>query len=94
MATTTVFSDGVLSLSGFQTTVQQNEEIFGPLKALGKKADKNSINYEIGTSPENLAILEVFTGKSAPNKSGHQLICTGDCLIKAKPAQVAAYRNV
>ena len=92
MATETIPTPGSQSLADFQTVVQQNEGIFGPLQALASDGTNNSLTFEIGTTPAKRAILSTFDGASAPDKAGHTLICTGDCLVTGQPKKVAAYR--
>jgi len=93
MAETTVGTPGSQSLADFQTVVQQQEGILGPLTALGKEGSNNTITLEIGPSPANRALLETFQGGQPPEKAGHTLICSGDCLVNGQPAKVAAYRR-
>jgi len=92
MATKTVGTPGNQSLAEFQTVVQQQEGIFGPLKALGRQDPNNTVTLEIGDSPTKRALLEIYEGNEPPTKSGHVLICYGECLVKSQPAKVAAYR--
>lgn len=92
MATETVGTPGNQSLAQFQTVVLQQEGIFGPLKALGRKDQDNTITLEIGPSPVKRALLEIYVGDKPPDKPGHSLICNADCLVKGKIAKVAAYR--
>lgn len=92
MATKTVGTPGNQSLAEFQKVVQQQEGIFGPLKALGREGQNNSITLEIGPSPTKRAVLEIYMGDEPPDKSGHVLICKANCLVESKPANVAAYR--
>lgn len=92
-STKTVGTPGNQSLADFQTVVQQQEGIFGPLKALGRDGQNNTIILEIGPSPINRALLETYEGNKPPNKAGHVLVCTGECLVEGQPAKVAAYRQ-
>lgn len=92
MAEKTVGTPGSQSLANFQTVVQEQEGIFGPLKALGKEGKNNLITLEIGPSLANRAVLETYQGSKPPEKAGHHLICSGDCLVEGQPAKVAAYR--
>ena len=93
MGSKTVGTPGNQSLADFQTVVQDQEGIFGPLTALGKEGSNNTITLDIGPSPNNRALLETFQGSQPPEKSGHTLICSGDCLVESQPANVAAYRR-
>jgi hypothetical protein len=93
MATETVKTPGSQTLGDFQTVVQQNEGIFGPLKALGKEGANNTITFEVGSAPTNRAVLETYQGGDPPEKEGHSVICTGDCLVEDKPVQVVANRK-
>ncbi|MGH7831236.1 MAG: hypothetical protein ACREP8_13785, partial [Candidatus Binatia bacterium] len=81
------------SLDLFQTVVQQQEGIFGPLIGLGKEGQNNTITLEIGDAPANRAVIETYEGAEPPNKAGHDLICKGNCLVQGQPAKVAAYRQ-
>jgi hypothetical protein len=91
--TTTVETPGTQTLVGFQDTVQQQEGIFGPLDALGKKDENNTITLEIGPAPKNRAVLETYEGDNPPEKTGFDHVCKGDCLVDGQPAKVAAYRK-
>ena len=92
MPTQTVESDGNRPLAEFQTVVQQQEGIFGPLKELGHEGSNNTITLEVGDAPEKRAVLSTFEGAEPPDKADHSLICNGDCLVNGVPAKVAAYR--
>ncbi|MBI2998136.1 MAG: hypothetical protein HYY46_06725 [Deltaproteobacteria bacterium] len=93
MRSKTVATPGSQSLAEFQTVVQQQEGIFGPLTALGKKDQNNTITLQIGPGPGNRAVLETYKGNNPPEKGGFDLICAGDCLVEGQPAKVAAYRR-
>ena len=93
-STKTVETPGKQSLADFQKVVQQQEEIFGPLKALGQEGDDNTITLEIGPSPKNLAVLETYKDADPADKLGYVLICKANCLVEGKPANVAAYRQI
>ena len=88
----TVESDGNRPLTEFQTVVQQQEGIFGPLQELAHQGSNNTITLEVGTSPEKRAVLDTYDGAEPPAKENHFLICSGDCLVGGAPAKVAAYR--
>lgn len=90
--TDTVKTPGSQSLQQFQTVVRQNEEIFGPLKALAHEGTFNLITYERGDSPAKGPVLATYTGGTPPEKPDRALICVGDCLVESKAAKVAAYR--
>ena len=92
MPSKTVATSGSQSLAEFQTVVTQQEGIFGPLKALGKEGENNTITLEIGPSPANRVVLEEYKGEAPPTKSGYDLVCTGNCLVKGQPAKIAAHR--
>ena len=93
MPSKTAETDGNQSLADFQTVVQQQEEIFGPLTALGMQDSNNTMTFDIGPVPANLAVLATYAGDAPPAKDGHSLICKGDCLVNGQPAKVAAYRR-
>jgi hypothetical protein len=92
MPSTTVASDGARPLGEFQTIVQQNEGIFGPLLALSSQGANNIITLEIGPRPAQRAQLELIGAGSAPTKPGQDLVCVGNVLVSALPVRVAAYR--
>jgi hypothetical protein len=92
-AKTTVHTPGNQSLMNFQTVVQQQEGIFGPLKALRQEDQNNAITLEIDHCPTNRALLETYDSSAPPNKPDHRLICVGECLVSGQPAKVAAYRR-
>ena len=85
---------GSQDLPTFQTVVQQQEGIWGPLKALASKGTDNLMTFSIGTSPDDAhrAVLETYSG-SPPAKPGSVLVCSGKCLVGGKAQQVAAYRK-
>ena len=56
MPSTTETTDGNQSLPEFQTVVQQQEEIFGPLTALVMQGSDNTMTFDIGTMPANLVV--------------------------------------
>jgi hypothetical protein len=94
MAEKPIGTPGSQSLLEFQTVVQQNEEIFGPLKALGKQGNNNTMTFEIGSSPATPAILATYDSDPPPAKAEHSIICKGDCLVEGKNTKVAAYRKI
>lgn len=92
MASRTVASDGSLPLGQFETIVQQQEGIFGPLLALSSLGAQNLITLTVGPRPEHRARLEIIAAEPAPAKPGHDLICTGDVFVLGQPVLIAAYR--
>lgn len=92
-AKTTVHTPGHQSLMNFQTMVQQQEGIFGPLRTLGREGQNNAITLEINHCPTNRALLETYDSSAPLNKPDHRLICAGECLVSGQPARVAAYRR-
>jgi hypothetical protein len=84
---------GSQTLAQFQTVVQQQEQIFGPLTALGKEGTNNTMTFDVGTSPAQGPELATYTDATPPAKSGHTIVCTGDCLVEGKAAKVVAYRK-
>ncbi len=89
----TVETIGNQSLPDFQTVVQQQEGIFGPLTALGTQGSNNTITLDIGSTPANRAVLATYAGDAPPDRDGHSVVCTGDCLVDGQPAKVVAYRQ-
>lgn len=89
----TVETPGNKSLAGFQTVVQQQEGLFGPLTALGKQGSNNTVTLDIGDAPANRAVLATYDSNTPPNRGGHGIVCTGDCLVNGQSAKVVAYRQ-
>jgi len=94
MATATESTPGSQDLPTFQTVVQQQEGIFGPLTALTSSGGNNTMTFQVGPSPDSAhrAILAVYTDHPPP-KDGYVLVCVGSCLVSSASQQVAAYRK-
>jgi hypothetical protein len=94
MATAQEATPGSQDLSTFQTVVQQQEGIFGPLTALSNHGANNVMTFQVGPSPDasHRAILETYTDHP-PAKAGYVLVCIGSCLVSSVLQQVAAYRK-
>jgi len=92
--TQTLQTPGSQDLPTFQTAVQQQEQIFGPLTALSSASGNNVMTFTIGTSPDNnhLAQLAPYTGTTPPAKPGFAVVCTGSCLVSNAVQQIVAYR--
>jgi hypothetical protein len=86
---------GSQDLAALQTFVQQQEQIFGPLKSLASANGNNIVTWTIGTSPDagHLAQLSAYTGAAPPPKAGFTIVCSGTCLVSNAVQQVAAYRK-
>ncbi|MCW3477344.1 hypothetical protein [Limobrevibacterium gyesilva] len=93
MATVREMTPGSQDLATFQTVVQQQEAIFGPLQGIGGEGMNNIMTFVIGPSPDaaRATILVTYTGHP-PAKDGFQLVAIGTCLVSGAPVQVAAYR--
>jgi hypothetical protein len=93
MATAQALSDGSKDLAYFQTNIQQEEGIYGPLTGLAAQAPNNVMTFTIGPSPDpaHRCVLDIFTDLPA-GKAGYVLVCVGDCLVSGSTARVAAYR--
>ena len=85
--------DGSKPLDIFQSIIQQEEGIFGPLQALSIQAPNNVMTLIVGPSPPSAqrAVLEIYTDHP-PAKPNATLICVADCLVNGNIAKVAAYR--
>ncbi len=94
MPTRTVHSDGSFDLATFQTNVQQQEEIFGPLLAMSTTGQDNELVLEIASAPSNRAVLEKIDSDAAPEKPGHRVICTGNVFVNRSKQSLAAYRKL
>jgi hypothetical protein len=94
MAIVNEVTPGSQDLATFQTVVQQQEQIYGPLTAIGTSGANNSMSFQFGTSPDaaHLATLAVYTDHPAP-VAGTVLVCSGQCLVKGVATNVAAYRK-
>jgi len=94
MATVREATPGSQDLPTFQTVVQQQEGVFGPLTALSSEGPNNVMTFEVGPSPDapHRAILATYTGHP-PAKDGCVLVCIGNCLVSGAAQQVAAYRK-
>ena len=94
MATVQEPTPGSQDLPTFQTVVQQQEGIFGPLVALASQIPNNVMTFQVGPSPDTAhrATLEVFAGHP-PEKTGFILVCIGNCLVSGTAQSVAAYRK-
>jgi hypothetical protein len=94
MSTHQEATPGSQDLSTFQTVVQQQEGIFGPLTALSSSGSDNVMTFQVGPSPDasHRAILLIFTDHP-PTKDGYNRICVGNCLVSGAPQKVAAYRK-
>ena len=92
-ATVTRHSDGGHSLYNFQTVVQQQEGIIGPLVAIKREGENNAITLKDGKAPPNRSILEIYSTPEPPLKNGHNHVCNGICLVEGKETKVAAYRK-
>jgi hypothetical protein len=93
MPTAQEATPGKQDLATFQTVVQQQEQIFGPLMSLSSSGDKNVMTFSIDTSPDarHQLLLATYTGHP-PQKNGMALVCVGNCLVSSAPQSVAAYR--
>lgn len=94
MATAQDATPGSQDLPTFQTVVQQQEGIFGPLSALSSSGANNVMTFQIGPSPDapHRAILATYTDHP-PAKNGYVLVCIASCLVSGATQQVAAYRK-
>lgn len=93
MSERTFSTPGSQSLEDFETKIQETEEVNGYLKALGKDGDNNTFTIDRKRPPTNLAVLATYTGGAPPDRDGHSVLCTGDCLVDSQPAKVVAYRQ-
>jgi hypothetical protein len=94
MATRQEATPGSQDLSTFQTVVQQQEGIFGPLTALSSSGSNNVMTFQVGPSPDasHRATLATYTDHP-PAKGGYDLVCVGSCLVSGAIQQVVAYRK-
>ena len=97
-----VKASGMLPLSDLQKVVQQNEQILGPLTALGNAQDLDGTKFTLLTldmaqappDDTHLAVLGPCVGGTAPPRAEHTVICTGECYIIGQLQTLAAYRPV
>ena len=92
MSTKTLSIEPNHTLEEFQTTVQQQEGIWGPLLEMGNKDGENRLVMDITDSPQNRVVLEEYASDEPPEKSGYSTICNGSCYISGKIKKLAAYR--
>ena len=77
-----------LSLSELQTTVQQQEELLGPLnqdhpKGLGNNGNQTLLTFDMDQEPPTKqAVLRPTVGGQAVPLDGHDLICIGTCFAR------------
>lgn len=94
MATVTEATPGTQDLPTFQTVVQQQEEIFGPLIALWSDGPRNVMEFQVGPSPDGTHRASLITySDHPPQRDGFSLICVATCLVGGALQQVAAYRK-
>jgi hypothetical protein len=81
MATAQEATPGSQDLVTFQTVVQQQEGIFGPLTLLSSAGDENLMTFQVGPSPDSShrAILATYTDHPSA-KVGSVLVCVGSCV--------------
>jgi hypothetical protein len=94
MATVQEATPGNQDLPTFQSVVQQQEGIFGPLTALASHSPNNVMTFDVGPSPDaaHRAVLETYTDHPSM-KDGFLLVCIGKCFVSGALQQVAAYRR-
>lgn len=88
-----VSTPGSQTLAELQVVVRQQEQIFGPLIALGTDGANTTMTFDVGTSPAEGPELATYTGATPPARPGFAVVCTGDCLVVSAPAKVVAYRK-
>jgi len=101
MALVKRLTPGDADLATLQAIIGDLEGIFGPLVALttappvspATSPSLNQLSLEIGDSPTNLAVLQVFESHP-PEVAGQTLICFGKAIVGSAPVMVAAYRPV
>lgn len=94
MATVREATPGTQDLSVFQTVIQQQEGIFGPLISLANEGSNNIMTFQIGLSPDadHRAIIDTYIDHP-PSKNGFVLVCISNCLVSGAIKAVAAYRK-
>lgn len=94
MAIATEATPGAQDLATFQTVIQQQEGIFGPLTSLSSSGGNNIMTLQVGPSPDaaHRALIEIYSDHP-PAKQGYTLVCIGSCLVSSAAKQVAAYRR-
>lgn len=94
MATAREATPGTQDLPTFQTVVQENEGIFGPLQLISTEGDNNIMTFLVGDSPdpEHRVILDIYTDHPDP-KQGYCLVYAGICLVSGAAKRIAAYRK-
>lgn len=94
MATVREATPGTQDLSTFQTVIQQQEGIFGPLISLANEGSNNIITFQIGPSPDadHRVIIDTYIDHP-PIKNGFVLVCISNCLVSGTIQSVGAYRK-
>ncbi|WP_176053353.1 hypothetical protein [Paraburkholderia caribensis] len=97
MATAQETTPGSQDLFTFQSVVQQQEGIFGPLVSLSISGSgtNNVMTFQVGVSPDadHRVTLQSYD-IHPPQLAGTRLVCIATCLVAGKAQNVAAYRNV
>jgi hypothetical protein len=97
----TVKAQADLSLENLRITVQQQEELLGPLTALDNATDLDGTHYSILTfdmdqnppDKTHLAVLGLCVGGIAPARPNYTVVCTGTCYVTGQLQAIAAYRH-
>ncbi len=96
MNTTSTFPvDTNIRLEDLRQIIEDKETYGGSLVAISPYQTSNTwITYANDTPPRKaIMVKEISTTSIPPSVDNHQLICIGDCFIKAKAQRVAIYRS-
>jgi hypothetical protein len=92
---TTIHHSGSLTIAGLEAEARQNEEIIGPLTAIGVSGADTAVDYQVAQNaagmPGTPLSLATFTD-APPAKPGMTVFLVGRGMIEGKEVKIAAYR--
>lgn len=96
--TTVFFSEDDLGLDAITATVQETEDVVGPLLAISRcesvpRKRLTCFTHEDTNAPGQAIELRLFPPDGGiPTIPGKTLVCIGNCFVKGKREKVAAFR--
>jgi hypothetical protein len=94
MAQTTVVTvSPFYEIVSLELTVQQQEELLGPLVALGNDGAVTVLTFDIDQDPpQQKAVIRPASDDVSSNPSAFRLIGKGICFVSGRLMEIAAYR--
>lgn len=91
------FSEDDLGLDAVTTTVQQGEQLVGPLLAISSCEHfapnrLTCFTHEHTDKPDKAIELLLCLGGTIPTIPGKTLVCIGNCFVDSELRKVAAFR--